>query len=121
MSKEYIPYRDQFMRQTEILVHTIQREFGLPVSAIIIPTTGNGVFLSQSSTKGKYGVSVGKHDEILENFSALWPEGLEWPSDIPRPPKALALFDQLSQEARDSFAARIEKAKAKKEMENRDV
>jgi len=29
--------------------------------------------------------STGKYEEILAKLSAMWPEDLEWPADIPRP------------------------------------
>lgn len=106
-----ITYRSQFTRQTERLVEAVMRHTGISASAVLTPTGGNCNYLKQVREGGKHGVSVGKHDTFLENISALWPADLEWPEDIPRPPREKAGFDQLPQEARDAFAARIQRQK----------
>ena len=109
MSTLSITYRDQFTRQTERLVRALMEHTGVSASAVLVPTGGNSAYLKQVRDGGKHGVSVGKHDTFLENISALWPDDLAWPEDIPRPPREKAGFDQLPQEARDAFAARIQR------------
>lgn len=106
-----ITYREQFTRQTERLVRSLMDHTGVSASGVLIPTGGNSNYLTQVTEGGKHGVSVGKHDRFLENISALWPADLKWPEDIPRPPAEKAGFDQLPQEARDAFAARIKRPK----------
>ena len=109
-------YREQFARQTKDLVEAFVAHTGVPQSAILLPTGGNTQYLRQIE---RHSVGVGKHDRFLENMSALWPAGLAWPSDIPRPPATKASPDQLTKEARETLAARIARAKEAAEAQEK--
>lgn len=48
--------------------------------------SGSGDTLQRLS--GGVGLTIRRANAIIARCSELWPEGHDWPSDIPRPPKS---------------------------------
>ncbi|OYZ97683.1 MAG: hypothetical protein B7X99_13610 [Rhizobiales bacterium 17-65-6] len=56
---------------------------GLQVSTLSQRAAGDWRFLSKLRGGGRF--TVRKYDEVVLWFSENWPEGADWPSDVPRP------------------------------------
>ena len=57
---------------------------GLMVSTVLARASGDARFLERTGSAGK-SFTVRVYDNLVQWFSDRWPEGIEWPADIPRP------------------------------------
>lgn len=39
-------------------------------------------------------IKAGKYDQWMQALSNAWPDDLEWPADVPRPPKTVDASDE---------------------------
>lgn len=58
----------------------------LELSTVSTYAANDGKWLA--GLKGKASCTLRKADAVMEWFSDHWPAELEWPRDIPRPPKS---------------------------------
>lgn len=58
---------------------------GLSLSTVSTYAANDGKFFPTLSVGA--GCTVARADRVLQYFSDNWPADLEWPRDVPRPPK----------------------------------
>lgn len=71
--------RSHLVRLTDRYVQSGQ----LQVTTLSQRAAGDWRFLARIAEGGRF--TVRKYDEVIAWFSDHWPEGAEWPSDVPRP------------------------------------
>lgn len=59
---------------------------GLALSTVSTYAADDGKYFRR--LEGGAGCTIGKANRIVRWFSDHWPPDLEWPRDIPRPPKS---------------------------------
>lgn len=59
----------------------------LSLKTVSVYAAGRGGFLTELAA-GERGITLARRDRILQWFSDHWPDDLEWPAAIPRPPKS---------------------------------
>ena len=57
---------------------------GHALSTISLRIANHGSLFGRLES-GDADLTIRRRDRIFQNFSDRWPEGLEWPADIPRP------------------------------------
>ena len=66
------------------LARTYAAAKGHALSTVSLRIARQGSLFSRLD-KGRADLTIGRRDHILQQFSDHWPEGSEWPDDIPRP------------------------------------
>ncbi len=57
---------------------------GYSLSTVSLRIAGQGSLFGRLEG-GNADLTIGRRDRILQKFSDHWPEGADWPADIPRP------------------------------------
>ena len=57
---------------------------GHALSTVSLRIAGQGSLFGRLENGGA-DLTIGRRDHIFQKFSDHWPDGLEWPTDIPRP------------------------------------
>lgn len=67
------------------LFETFVPATGVPATTVSLVVAGDRAFLSRYL---RVNLTFGSYDMVAGRFSALWPDGTDWPAGVPRPAPA---------------------------------
>jgi hypothetical protein len=103
------PYEDILRRQLHSAASAYIAMTGTTETAFSKTTVGDGSFLARWR-RGEGSFRVATYDEIMAHISHLWPPGVDWPADIPRPAPKQLIFKPKPRRAKSEENASGEEA-----------
>lgn len=68
------------------LAETYCAHENLKPSTVSLRAAGQGLYLSKLEA-GEIGLTYARYDKVMLWFASHWPDDLQWPTAVPRPPK----------------------------------
>ena len=94
------PALDTARKHIRALLDAYRDATGLPATFIGIVAVGGDPKFARTFETSNF--SFGVYDRLVARLSAVWPEGVEWPADVPRQPPA-----KVEPQVLEELAARL--------------
>jgi hypothetical protein len=74
------------IRNILFLARSLAEHRNNSLATVSLRAAGQGLYLSKLEA-GEIGLTYARYDKVMLWFASNWPDDLQWPTAVPRPPK----------------------------------